>query len=154
MRAQTADIPYIDIDGIQKTVTATAITGGSSLGDGWYYVLKNTTVAVSSRIIVNTATIGAHLILEDNCEFTANGSIQVEGSNKLTIYGQNTGSGKLTAQATFLQTGIGGGNSGIGNSGGTLPSPVARSWQPAATARASAPANLAPTAPSPSPAAR
>ncbi|GHT37801.1 hypothetical protein FACS189435_3630 [Bacteroidia bacterium] len=109
MRAQTADIPYIDIDGIQKTVTATAITGGSSLGDGWYYVLKNTTVAVSSRIIVNTATIGTHLILEDNCEFTANGGIQVEGSNKLTIYGQSTGSGKLTAQATSLQTGIGDG---------------------------------------------
>ncbi|GHV47192.1 hypothetical protein FACS1894181_00140 [Bacteroidia bacterium] len=114
MRAQTS-IKYIDADGIEKTATATAITDGSTLGNDWYYV--SGTVTVGSRI---TVTGSANIILEDGCDFTVNGGIQVQGSNRLTIYGQSTGTntGKLTAQATNNQyAGIGGSS---GNSGGTI----------------------------------
>ncbi|GHV50578.1 hypothetical protein FACS1894181_11300 [Bacteroidia bacterium] len=117
MRAQS--IPYIDENGASLTTTGTVNTitsGTTELGDGWYYV--SGTVTVGDRIIVN-ATTGAHLILEDGCDFTVTGGIQVQGS-KLTIYGQSGGSSKLTADATAYYYRY---NAGIGGSygfGGTI----------------------------------
>ncbi|GHV51230.1 hypothetical protein FACS1894181_12790 [Bacteroidia bacterium] len=112
MRAQTS-IDYIDANGNPQTVTATAITDGSPLDNNWYYV--SGTVEVTGRI---TVTGNVRLILEDDCDFKANGGIQVEGSNRLTIYNQTNGSGKLTAQANVNENaGIGGNLSG---SAGTI----------------------------------
>ncbi|GHV47228.1 hypothetical protein FACS1894181_00250 [Bacteroidia bacterium] len=118
MRAQTS-IKYIDADGIEKTATATAITNGSELKDGWYYVSGK--VEVTGRITVNATGDGANIILEDDCDFTVTDGIQVGGTNKLTIYGQSTGTntGKLTANNTSNDAGIGGNDYGDGD-GGTI----------------------------------
>ncbi|GHT36984.1 hypothetical protein FACS189435_1040 [Bacteroidia bacterium] len=123
MRAQTS-IKYIDADGIEKTATATAITNGSELKDGWYYVSGK--VEVTGRITVNATGDGANIILEDDCDFTVTDGIQVGGTNQLTIYGQSTGTntGKLTANVTSNDAGIGGNEYGDGGTitinGGTV----------------------------------
>ncbi|GHT44321.1 hypothetical protein FACS189438_2750 [Bacteroidia bacterium] len=116
MRAQTA---YIDANGALQTTTGTVntITDGSTLYDGWYYVSGY--LLVTSRIIVTGTDV--HLILEDDCDFTVTDGIQVGGTNQLTIYGQSTGTntGKLTANNTSNDAGIGGNDYGDGD-GGTI----------------------------------
>ncbi len=77
---------------------ADADTGWS---DGWYVV--NGVVNLPSRI---TVTGEVHLILTDGCNLTANGGINVNSS--LTIYGQQNGTGTLTAKGGSTQAGIGG----------------------------------------------
>ncbi|GHT52832.1 hypothetical protein AGMMS49982_14110 [Bacteroidia bacterium] len=94
----SAQTSYIDASGTAQTTpsAATTITNQTTLTDGWYVVTGN--VTVGSRITVSATGTGAHLILADDCNFTVDGGIKVEGSNKLTIYGQAAGSGNLIAQ--------------------------------------------------------
>ena len=68
---------------------------------GWYVVSGN--VEIPSRITVSG---DVHLILTDGCNLTANGGINVNRS--LTIYGQQNGTGTLTAKGGNTQAGIGG----------------------------------------------
>lgn len=95
-------------------VTDTDLTWGDDGNDGWYVV--NSHVTMPNRVVVNG---DVHLILEDDCEFTVNGGIQVQGnwiipnassSSSLTIYAQSSesGMGKLTVpQLTTNDAAIG-----------------------------------------------
>jgi hypothetical protein len=94
--ARAANIQYIDANGNMQTADATAITSATTLTDGWYYV--SGTMAGGS-ITINATGTGVHLILTDGCSFTVNGGILVASSNKLTIYGQTSGTGSLKALA-------------------------------------------------------
>lgn len=123
---------YLDENGREQTaacdatITADNIDTYSTLTAGWY-VVKGT-ITASNRITVNGVV---HLILEDDCEFTVNGGIQVQdndnnpntpSTNSLTIYAQTTENnmGKLIAQNVGKHdAGIGGnGYNGKDNDGG------------------------------------
>ena len=99
-------------------VTNTSITWTDSDPDGgWYVVTGN--VTIGQRVNVNG---DVHLILADGCSLTVNGGINVSGDNSLTIYGQDKGTGALTANGkneamSPSQAGIGGGQD---QSGGTI----------------------------------
>ncbi|MDR1439068.1 MAG: hypothetical protein LBJ10_03375, partial [Clostridiales bacterium] len=117
-------VSYIDANGQTQTVdNVTEITAGTAtLSDGWYVVSGNVTrgSGSSDRITVNATGDGAHLILADGCDYTVNGGIQVQVSNKLTIYAQSAGAsmGKLTVQnVADNSAGIGGDNN---NAGGAI----------------------------------
>ena len=60
--------------------------------NGWYVV--NGAVTINTRVTVSG---NVSLILTDGCTLTINGGITLEGSNSLTIYGQEAGTGSLKA---------------------------------------------------------
>ena len=104
-QTRTVEVTYIDLDSGAKTVTATRIAGDEiELVSGWYAVTEN--VTDNNRIRVSRA---ASLILCDGAKLTAPNGINVTGSNSLTIYGQNGGTGTLTIN------GVEKGNAGIGS---------------------------------------
>ena len=76
---------------------------------GWYVVPAGDPITIGTRVSVSGQV---HLILVDGCNLTVNGGIGVSSSYSLTIYGQDEGSGKLTAKATDNN------DAGIGGSGG------------------------------------
>ena len=85
---------------------------------GWY--VANGTLTIPQRV-----TVSGHvnLILADECNLTVSGGIRVEGSNSLTIYGQESGNGILSATCTGGDAGIGGNRgdrNGNGGTGGTI----------------------------------
>ncbi|MBS6954928.1 MAG: hypothetical protein KH230_17060 [Enterocloster asparagiformis] len=89
---------------------------GQNDGAQHWYVAEGE-VDISSRI---TVTGDVHLILKDSAKLNATEGITVAGdNNSLTIYAQSTGDdvGKLTATATYMAAGIGGGS---GESGGII----------------------------------
>ncbi len=67
----------------------------------WYVVNKNVTVKSQIKI---TGTI--NLILEDGCTLTAANGISVSGNSKLTIWGQDKGTGKLIANGGSYRAGL------------------------------------------------
>ena len=85
--------------------SATASWKADSATDGWYAVRGNVTipgVTVSSNV---------NLILENGCNLTVTGGINIPSGSSLTIWGQNkdyTKDGALTAQGTDSTTGHGG----------------------------------------------
>jgi len=81
---------------------STTTLSGSSNG-GWYYLTDG--VTVDTRITVSG---NVHLILTDSYNFTASEGINVTGSGNLTIYGQELGTGSLTAIGSSGNAGIGG----------------------------------------------
>lgn len=93
-------------------VTADDTTWGNDDNDGWYVV--NDDVTIGQRV---TVTGDVHLILADGCNLKINGGINVSSGNSLTIYGQDEGTGALTATGADSQAGIGGGES---QSGGAI----------------------------------
>ena len=88
------------------TATATVVTANTTTwSSGGWYVARGK-VTINGRV---TAGKDAHLILEDGCELTVNGGIQVGANRSLTIYGQSEGenAGKLIAAGGSGYPGIG-----------------------------------------------
>lgn len=112
---------YIDENGdtaFTGSTTVTQISGDTAaLTSGWY-VVKGTV----SRTGTITVSGDVHLILADGAslEVTGDGNnagVNVSGENSLTIYGQENGTGSLTATGASYGAGIGGGD---GGNGGTI----------------------------------
>ena len=111
---------YIDENGIAQTHGAYELTSSDeALASGWYVV--NEDVAFSNRIVVSGTV---NLILADGKTLTASAGVNVPENSSLIIWGQSSGTGKLTAQPGFSnQAAIGGGNEGgegVNNSAGTI----------------------------------
>lgn len=111
---------YIDENGIAQTHGANELTSSDeALASGWYVV--NEDVAFSNRIVVSGTV---NLILADGKTLTASAGVNVPENSSLIIWGQSSGTGKLTAQPGFSnQAAIGGGNEGgegVNNSAGTI----------------------------------
>ena len=86
---------------IPLTADMTAL--GSASTEIWYVV--NSDVTIASRIAVGG---DVHLILADGYTLTASKGIGVPMDRSLTIYGQENGSGALTAVGDGAEAGIGG----------------------------------------------
>lgn len=104
-------ISYIDADGNSQTcASATEVNANSTTWTtGWYVV--NSNVTINDRVTVSGAV---HLILVDGYTLTAtdddedkDSGINVSGSNSLTIYGQQNGTGTLTADTESQNPAIG-----------------------------------------------
>lgn len=111
---------YIAADGTLQSHTATELTSSDeALASGWYVV--NEDVAFSNRIVVSGTV---NLILADGKTLTASAGVNVPENSSLIIWGQSSGTGKLTAQpGVSNQAAIGGGNEGgegVNNSAGTI----------------------------------
>ena len=117
-----ASITYLDASGAQQTCdNATAVTEddttwGTDNETTWYVAQGD--VTIESRV---TVTGDVHLILADGCNLTVNGGIYVSSwtASKLTIYGQENGTGELYAYASSGSdyAGIGGNKEPYGTSG-------------------------------------
>ena len=115
-------ITYLDASGAQQTCdNATAVTEddttwGTDNETTWYVAQGD--VTIESRV---TVTGDVHLILADGCNLTVNGGIYVSSwtASKLTIYGQENGTGELYAYASSGSdyAGIGGNKEPYGTSG-------------------------------------
>ena len=115
-------ITYLDASGAQQTCdNATAVTEddttwGTDNETTWYVAQGD--VTIESRV---TVTGDVHLILADGCNLTVNGGIYVSSwtASKLTIYGQENGTGELYAYASSDSdyAGIGGNKEPYGTSG-------------------------------------
>ena len=105
--ALAAKVSYIDVGGGSASADAVEITaemtswGGS--GEAWYVAQGD--VTIGSRVSV---TGDVCLILADDATLTVSGGIRVSDGNSLTIYGQERGTGKLTATGGDGNAGIGG----------------------------------------------
>jgi len=108
--AETAGTSYVDENGNTHTVTATVVEASTAaMSDGWYVVnggiTRTGTITVSGDV---------KLILADGASLTLygdfnNAGINVSGSNRLTIYGQEQGTGLLAVTCGGNGAGIGGG---------------------------------------------
>ena len=98
-------ISYIDAGGTEQTCTsATEVTASSTTWNaGWYVV--NSNVTINDRVTVSGEV---HLILVDGYTLNASNGINVSGSNSLTIYGQQNGTGTLKANTESQYAAIGG----------------------------------------------
>ena len=115
-------ITYLDASGALQTCdNATAVTEddttwGTDNETTWYVAQGD--VTIESRV---TVTGDVHLILADGCNLTVNGGIYVSSwtASKLTIYGQENGTGELYAYASSGSdyAGIGGNKEPYGTSG-------------------------------------
>ena len=105
--ALAAEVTYVDVGGGSASVEAVEVTTETESWGGddstWYVAQGN--VTISSRVSV---TGDVNLILADNATLTVNGGIRVSAGNSLTIYGQERGTGKLTATGGDGNAGIGG----------------------------------------------
>jgi len=124
--AQTTEsVTYIDADGIEKTVTATVLTGSETgLASGWY-VVKNS-ISYTNEIGWSTPIGTINIILADGAEMTVNVSgavaIQLTSYFPLAIYGQSAGTGRLTVTCDHDAISASGGitiNGGIVSATGT-----------------------------------
>ena len=111
---------YIAADGTSQSHAAKQLTSSDeALASGWYVV--NEDVAFSNRIVVSGTV---NLILADGKTLTASAGVNVPENSSLIIWGQSSGTGKLTAQpGVSNQAAIGGGNEGgegVNNSAGTI----------------------------------
>ncbi|MGN1315863.1 MAG: hypothetical protein ACI4VW_02260, partial [Acutalibacteraceae bacterium] len=102
-------VSYLDENGIEKTtvckaaITADNIGEYTTINEGWYLVRG--TITANSRITISG---DVHFILEDGCDFTINGGIEVNEPSSITIYCQQAGTGKLTCKGAESKNGIGG----------------------------------------------
>ncbi len=111
---------YIAADGTSQSHAAKELTSSDeALASGWYVV--NEDVAFSNRIVVSGTV---NLILADGKTLTASAGVNVPENSSLIIWGQSSGTGKLTAQpGVSNQAAIGGGNEGgegVNNSAGSI----------------------------------
>ncbi|MCI5897815.1 MAG: YDG domain-containing protein, partial [Firmicutes bacterium] len=104
------NVSYLDSNGQSKKQSG--VTAVTSSDTGWGTSGQTKWYVVNSNVTISGVTVSGnvHLILADGCTLTVNGSIKVEGSDTLTIYGQSGGSGTLNVNNTDDQAaGIGGG---------------------------------------------
>ena len=106
-------VPTTAYAGGTETNPTELTTSDSTWSTGWY--VANGILTIPQRV-----TVSGHvnLILADGCNLTVSGGIRVEGSNSLTIYGQESGNGILSATCTGGDAGIGGNRGGINGNGG------------------------------------
>jgi hypothetical protein len=98
---------YKDGDSI-KSVSATSISSSStSLSSGFYVV--DSDITIDNRITING---DVSIILSDGISLNAKEGINVSSGNTLTIYGGKLGTGKLVANSSNYNAGIGA-NSGV-----------------------------------------
>ena len=107
--SRTVKVTYIDLNGIEKTVTATRIVGDeTALESGWYAVVDSVT---NINRISNNGKVhgGVNLILCDGTIFTNPEGMSVNGGRSLTVWGQSAGTGtwNITKPPTSC-AGIGG----------------------------------------------
>ena len=116
------NVPYLDASGVQQICGSAAVVNGDDTiwgtdGQTTWYVVQGD-VTIESRV---TVTGDVHLILADGCNLTVNGGIYVSSwpASKLTIYGQENGTGELYAYASSDSdyAGIGGNIFPYGTSG-------------------------------------
>ena len=116
------NVPYLDASGVQQICGSAAVVNGDDTiwgtdGQTTWYVVQGD-VTIESRV---TVTGDVHLILADGCNLTVNGGIYVSSwtASKLTIYGQENGTGELYAYASSGSdyAGIGGNKEPYGTSG-------------------------------------
>ncbi|MBQ2212144.1 MAG: hypothetical protein II410_04560, partial [Ruminococcus sp.] len=122
--SRIVEVTYIDLKGIEKTVTATRIVGDETdLESGWYAVVDSVT---NNNRISNNGKVhgGVNLILCDGATFTNPEGMSVNGARSLTVWGQSAGTGtwNITEPPTSC-AGIGGYINASGNitiNGGTV----------------------------------
>ncbi len=102
------NVKYIDADGNEQTVDATAVTSetlemGTAETTSWYYVENK--VENYNRIELQGTV---NLILCENCDFNANYGMHLPAGNTLNIYTQSDGNGDLNADCYGNDAAIGG----------------------------------------------
>ena len=120
---KSSPVSYLDENGTDQSCNDYAVVTADNTqwNNGWYVV--NSDVTINQRISVNG---DVKLILTDGHTLTVNGGIHVTGDDRFTVYGQENGTGKLTATATnHVGAGIGGNGSTTtsaqnGENGGTI----------------------------------
>ncbi len=120
---KSSPVSYLDEKGTEQSCSNYEVVTANDTqwADGWYVV--NSDVTINQRIPVNG---DVKLILTDGHTLTVNGGIHVTGNNCFTVYGQENGTGKLTATATNnVGAGIGGNGKTTtsaqnGENGGTI----------------------------------
>ncbi len=109
LRTDTYDIDYKDIDGSIKTATARPIIGDEgTLEAGWYAVTDN--VTDDNRIKCNG---DVNIILCDDTEFKVPSGIRAASGSSLTIWGQQSDSGILTADVKDVDNAAIGGEKNV-----------------------------------------
>ena len=114
--SRKVEVTYIDLKGIEKTVSATRIVGDETdLESGWYAVVDSVT---NNNRISNNGKVhgGVNLILCDGATFTNPEGMSVNGARSLTVWGQSAGTGtwNITEPPTSC-AGIGGYINASGN---------------------------------------
>lgn len=106
------EVVYTDENGASQTADDYSVISSQTVWNSGVYLASGktelrSTVTVSGNVV---------LILEDNCELTVIGGINVSSGNRLRIYSQSSGAsaGKLISDAsdTAFQAGIGSGRNG------------------------------------------
>ncbi len=111
---------YVDENGVGHKLTDSipeieaGLGDGNTLNSGWYYVKALKTIS-DKRISISG---DVKLILCDGASLSVPKGIQLIGENKLTIYGQIAGTGRLTING--VDQGFAGIGSGANNNCGTL----------------------------------
>ena len=108
--SERAVVNYLDVDGAEKSVECTIISGEKDLlTNGWYAVTNNVTVTHGLAV-----TNDVRLVVADSVTLTvSNGTfgksgIHVPSDSSLTIYGQSGDSGVLSVTGGSYGAGIGG----------------------------------------------
>ena len=120
---KSSPVSYLDEKGTEQSCSDYEVVTANDTQwtDGWYVV--NSDVTINRRVDVSG---DVKLILTDGHTLTVNGGIHVTGDDRFTVYGQENGTGKLTATATnHVGAGIGGNGSTTtsaqdGENGGTI----------------------------------
>jgi len=107
--SRIVEVTYLNLNGEEKTVTATRIVGDETdLESGWYAVVDSVT---NNNRISNNGKVhgGVNLILCDGATFTNPEGMSVNGARSLTVWGQSAGTGtwNITKPPTSC-AGIGG----------------------------------------------
>ncbi|MEA4994133.1 MAG: Ig-like domain-containing protein [Oscillibacter sp.] len=112
-------ITYVDENGVLRTASATAIENTTT-------VLTNDWYVVEGSVNTTNLTLQNHnvkLILTDGCTLTASATgdkaaIELFNGNSLTIYGQELGTGTISATGSGRGAGIGGSGGAHGSTTG------------------------------------
>lgn len=120
---KSSPVSYLDENGTEQSCNDYEVVTANDTQwtTGWYVV--NSGVTINRRVDVSG---DVSLILTDGGSLTVNGGIHVTGDDRFTVYGQENGTGKLTATATnHVGAGIGGNGSTTtsarnGENGGTI----------------------------------
>ena len=114
--SRIVEVTYLNLNGEEKTVTATRIVGDETdLESGWYAVVDSVT---NINRISNNGKVhgGVNLILCDGATFTNLEGMSVNSGRSLTVWGQSAGTGtwNITEPPTSC-AGIGGCGDVFGN---------------------------------------
>lgn len=102
-------VAYVDETGADQTHDGvTAVTAEDTAWESGWYIAQGE-ITIDNRVAVNGTVV---LILEDDCDLTVNGGIDVSAGNSFTVYGQEGGSGSLTAAGSTYNSNSG--DAGIG----------------------------------------